>query len=208
MFDIDAIIKKYISEDGSILSDAVAKLAQAVNSSVGREFVAKERYTEKLEEIETLKTEKQTAEDSATTAGKWKDKYDALKGEFDTYKSEQASKETKAAKETAVRAYYESKGITGKSLDIAIRGSGAEIDALELDGDKIKDTSALDDLVKGTFSGLVSTTETRGAQTSNPPANNNGGAMTKADIYKKDEHGRYVLSAAERQKALMENQIT
>lgn len=208
MFDIDAIIKKYISEDGSIPSDAVAKLEQAVNSSVGREFVAKERYTEKLEEIETLKTEKQTAEDSATTAGKWKDKYDVLKGEFDTYKSEQASKETKAAKEKAARSYYESKGITGKSLDIAIRGSGAEIDALELDGDKIKDTSALDDLVKGTFSGLVSTMETRGAQTSNPPANNNSGAMTKADIYKKDDHGRYVLSAAERQKALMDNQIT
>ena len=208
MFDIESIIKKYVNEDGSIPSDAVSKLAQAVNSSVGREFVAKERYTEKLEEIETLKTEKQTAEDSATTAGKWKEKYDALKGEFDTYKSEQASKETKAAKERAARAFFEGKGITGKSLDIAIRGSGAEIDALELDGDKIKDTSALDELVKGTFSGLVSTTETRGAQTSNPPANNNGGAMTKADIYKKDDHGRYVLSAAERQKALMENQIT
>ena len=136
------------------------------------------------------------------------DEYKALKKEFDDYKAEIGKKETKAAKEKAVRAYYESKGITGKSLDIAIRGSGAEIDALELDGDKIKDTSALDELVKGTFSGLVSTTETRGAQTSNPPANNNGGAMTKADIYKKDDHGRYVLSAAERQKALMENQIT
>ena len=208
MFDIDAIIKKYISEDGSIPSDAVAKLAQAVNSSVGREFVAKERYTEKLEEIETLKTEKQTAEDSATTAGKWKDKYDALKGEFDNYKSEQASKETKAAKEKAVRAYYENKGITGKSLDIAIRGSSSEIDALELDGDKIKDTSALDELVNGTFSGLVTTTTVEGANTATPPANTGGGKMTKADIYKKDDHGRYLMSAAERQKALMENQIT
>ena len=208
MFDIDAIIKKYISEDGSIPSDAVAKLAQAVNSSVGREFVAKERYTEKLEEIETLKTEKQTAEDSATTAGKWKDKYDALKGEFDNYKSEQASKETKAAKEKAVRAYYESKGITGKSLDIAIRGSSEEINALEMDGDKIKDASALDELVKGTFSGLVSTTTVRGADTATPPRNTGGGSMTKADIYKKDDHGRYLMSAAERQKALMENQIT
>ena len=208
MFDIDAIIRKYISEDGSIPSDAVAKLAQAVNSSVGREFVAKERYTEKLEEIETLKTEKQTAEDSATTAGKWKDKYDALKGEFDNYKSEQASKETKAAKEKAVRAYYESKGITGKSLDIAIRGSSEEINSLEMDGDKIKDSSALDELVKGTFSGLVSTTIVKGADTATPPGNIGGGSMTKADIYKKDDRGRYVMSAAERQKALMENQIT
>jgi predicted RNase H-like nuclease (RuvC/YqgF family) len=208
MFDIDAIIKKYISEDGSIPSEAVAKLAQAVSSSVGREFVEKERYSKKLEEIEALKTEKQTAEDSATTAKKWKDKYDALKGEFDDYKSEQASKETKAAKEKAVRAYYENKGITGKSLDIAIRGSSEEINSLEMDGDKIKDSSALDELVKGTFSGLVSTTIVKGADTATPPGNIGGGSMTKADIYKKDDHGRYVMSAAERQKALMENQIT
>lgn len=208
MFDIDSIIKKYTSEDGSIPSEAVAKLAQAVSSSVGREFVEKERYSKKLEEIEALKTEKQTAEDSATTAKKWKDKYDALKGEFDDYKSEQASKETKAAKEKAVRAYYESKGITGKSLDIAIRGSSEEINSLEMDGDKIKDSSALDELVKGTFSGLVSTTIVKGADTATPPGNIGGGSMTKADIYKKDDHGRYVMSASERQKALMENQIT
>lgn len=208
MFDIDSIIKKYTSEDGSIPSEAVAKLAQAVSSSVGREFVEKERYSKKLEEIEALKTEKQTAEDSATTAKKWKDKYDTLKGEFDDYKSEQASKETKAAKEKAVRAYYESKGITGKSLDIAIRGSSEEINSLEMDGDKIKDSSALDELVKGTFSALVSTTIVKGADTATPPGNIGGGSMTKADIYKKDDHGRYVMSAAERQKALMENQIT
>lgn len=140
--------------------------------------------------------------------GGYQEKYEKVKKDFDDYKAEVSGKEAKAAKEKAVRAYYESKGITGKSLDIAIRGSGTEIESLEMDGDKIKDTSALDELVNGTFSGLVATTETRGANTSNPPANNNGSAMTKADIYKKDDHGRYIMSAAERQKALMENQIT
>ena len=164
------------------------------------------KYKTDAEQLPKVQRELDTLK--AAGDGGYQEKYEKVKKDFDDYKAEVSTKETKAAKEKAVRAYYESKGITGKSLDIAIRGSGAEIDALELDGDKIKDTSALDELVKGTFSGLVSTTETRGAQTSNPPANNNGGAMTKADIYKKDEHGRYVLSAAERQKALMENQIT
>ena len=207
MFDIDAIIKKYISEDGSIPSDAVAKLAQAVNSSVGREFVAKERYTEKLEEIETLKTEKQTAEDSATTAGKWKDKYDALKGEFDTYKSEQASKETKAAKEKAYRALLQEAGVSEKRLESVLRVS--DVDSVELDEKgAIKGADKLTESIKREWADFITTTQTRGASTSNPPANNNGGAMTKADIYKKDDHGRYVLSAAERQKALMDNQIT
>lgn len=164
------------------------------------------KYKTDAEQLPKVQRELDTLK--AAGDGGYQEKYEKVKKDFDDYKAEVSTKETKAAKEKAVRAYYESKGITGKSLDIAIRGSGAEIDALELDGDKIKDTSALDELVKGTFSGLVSTTETRGAQTSNPPANNNGGAMTKADIYKKDDHGRYVLSAAERQKALMENQIT
>ena len=150
-------------------------------------------------ELDTLK---------AAGDGGWKEKYDNVKKDFDTYKQDVSKRESAAAKEKAARAYYESKGITGKSLDIAIRGSGAEIDALELEDGKIKDSKALDELISGTFAGLVSTTETRGANTSNPPANNNGGgSMTKEEIYKKDDHGRYVMSAAERQKALMENQI-
>ena len=164
------------------------------------------KYKTDAEQLPKVQRELDTLK--AAGDGGYQEKYEKVKKDFDDYKAEVSTKETKAAKEKAVRSYYESKGITGKSLDIAIRGSGAEIDALELDGDKIKDTSALDDLVKGTFSGLVSTTETRGASTSNPPANNNGGAMTKADIYKKDDHGRYVLSAAERQQALIENHQT
>ena len=164
------------------------------------------KYKTDAEQLPKVQRELDTLK--AAGDGGYQEKYEKVKKDFDDYKAEVSTKETKAAKEKAVRAYYEGKGITGKSLDIAIRGSGAEIDALELDGDKIKDTSALDDLVKGTFSGLVSTMETRGASTSNPPANNNGGAMTKADIYKKDEHGRYVLSAAERQQALIENHQT
>lgn len=135
------------------------------------------------------------------------EKYEKVKKDFDDYKAEISQREARAAKEKAVRAYYESKGITGKSLDIAIRGSGDEIAALEMDGDKIKDTAALDELISGTFAGLVSTTTTKGADIATPPNNTGGGSVSKADIYKKDEHGRYIMSAAERQRALMENQI-
>ena len=131
----------------------------------------------------------------------WKEKHDKLKGEFEKYKGDIEAKETKANKEKAVRAFYESKGITGKNLEIAMRGSRAEIDGIELDGDKIKDNSALDALVKGDFSSLVATTTTKGANTANPPANNGGSVKTKEEIYKM-ENGRYVLSASERQAEL------
>ena len=54
---------------------------------------------------------------------------------------------------------------------------------MELDGDKIKDSTALDALISGDFSGLVSKTNRTGAKTENPPANSGGGtAKTKAEI--------------------------
>ena len=138
----------------------------------------------------------------------WKDRHDTLKKEFEEYKAGVTQKETKAAKEAAAKAYYESKNITGPALEIAMKGSGEEIASLEIGDDgKVKDYKELDALISGTFKGLVSTTTTTGANTATPPSGANGGSMTKADIYKKDDKGRYVMSASERQKALMENQI-
>ena len=125
------------------------------------------------------------------------DEYKALKKEFEDYKAEVSGREAKAAKERAARAFFEGKGITGKSLDIAIRGCGAEIDALELENGKIKDDTALDALVKDTYSGLVSTTVTRGAQTANPPVNN-GAAKTKEQIMG-------IKDTAERQREIAQN---
>lgn len=103
----------------------------------------------------------------------WKDKHDTLKKEFEDYKKVVTAKEAKSAKEAVVRAYYEGKGITGKALEVAMRGSGAEIEAIELEDGKIKDASALDALVAGDFSGLVGQTVTKGADTATPPAGGN-----------------------------------
>lgn len=125
------------------------------------------------------------------------EEYKNLKQEFDDYKAEVSGREAKAAKERAARAFFEGKGITGKSLDIAIRGCGAEIDALELEDGKIKDDTALDALVKDTYSGLVSTTVTRGAQTATPPVNN-GAAKTKEQIMG-------IKDTAERQREIAQN---
>lgn len=141
----------------------------------------------------------------ASNGDDYKAKYEKEHKDFESYKKDVAAKETKAAKEAAVRAYFESKNITGANLSIAMRGARDEIAGVELDGTTIKDTSALDALVSGEFAGLVVTTTKQGAATATPPANTGGSKMTKADVFKKDDKGRYVLSTAERQKALAEN---
>jgi len=79
------------------------------------------------------------------------------------------AKEARAAKEAAVRAYYQEKGVTGRALEVAMKGSGPEIDALELADGQMKDFTAIDGLIGGVFAGLVSTTTTKGADVPHPP---------------------------------------
>lgn len=188
-----------------IEEEKIDQIIEAHSETVDSLKADRDTYKEDAEKLKTV--QKELDDLKAKGDDGWKEKHDKLKDEFDKYKGDIEAKETKANKEKAVRAFYESKGITGKNLEIAMRGSRAEIDGIELDGDKIKDASTLDALVKGDFSGLVATTTTKGANTANPPANNGGDKLTKADIYKKDERGRYIMSASERQKALAENQI-
>lgn len=116
--------------------------------------------------------------------GGFKEKFEKEHSDFENFKKTIQEKETKAAKESAAKAFFESKGITGNSLEIAMRGSSAEISALDLDGEKIKDSSALDALVNGTFKALVSTTTTKGANIPNPPVTTPNKAYSADDIRK------------------------
>ncbi len=203
MADFETIVKSHVGEDGSIPSEAIAKLVKAISTAVGNEFVDKKRYKDKLEEIETLKADKQTAEDSATTAEKWKTKYQDLKNDFDTYKSNQTAKETRDAKEKAYRALLRECKVSDKRMDRIIKVT--DLDSLELDENgALKTAEELKNSIKEEWGDFIETTQTTGANTATPP-NNTGGSMTKEDIYRKDDKGRYVLSAAERQRAIVEN---
>lgn len=79
------------------------------------------------------------------------------------------AKEERATKTEAVKEYYQQKGITGRALEIAMKGSSMEIDALELKDDQVADFSTIDALIGGVFSGLVAYTVTRGADVPHPP---------------------------------------
>lgn len=128
--------------------------------------------------------------------GGYKEKYEKEHSAFEAFKTDITAKESKAAKEKAVRAYFESKNITGANLDLAMRGCGEEMAALELDGEKIKDTKSLDALVDGTYKGLVSKQTVR----VNTGARFNGGGkpMTKDEIMQ-------ITDRAERRAAIAAN---
>lgn len=167
----------------------------------------KEKLKTAQEKADSLDgVQKELNELKANNGENWKEKYTKEHEAFEQYKTDQTAKETKAAKESAAKAYFESKNIKGANLTIAMRGARDEISALDIDSDgNIKDASTLDSLVKGEFSGLVVKTTTKGPTTPTPPANTGGETLTRADLYKKDDKGRYIMSTAERQKALAEN---
>ena len=144
----------------------------------------------------------------AKATDNYKEKYEAERKAFEAYKSEQTAKEQRAAKEAAARTYFESKGITGNNLEIAMKGAKDEIASLELDGENIKDNKALADLVSGTYSGLVVTAQKKGVDVAKPPANNGGAVKSRDEIYARDEKGRFVMDATQRQEALQKLILT
>ena len=147
--------------------------------------------------------QKQLDDLKAAGDGGYKEKYEKEHSAFEAFKTDITAKESAAAKEKAARAYFAGKGIPAESMALVIRGAKAEIDALNLDGDKIKDATALDSLLAGDYKGLIGKETRQGTDTKTPP-DTTGGTKSRAEIYKKDDKGRYVLSTEARQKALSE----
>lgn len=152
------------------------------------------RYKADAEKLPSV--QKQLDDLKAAGDGGYKEKYEKEHSDFEAYKSGVTAKESKAAKEKAVRAYFESKNITGANLDLAMRGCGEEMAVLELDGEKIKDTKALDALVDGTYKGLVAKASVRVDMGGR--LNDGGKPMTKDEIMK-------ITDRAERRAAIAAN---
>ena len=203
-----ALTRKFLKALG-LEDDKIEQIIEEHTTIADRMNAEIEKYKADAEVLPRVQRELEKAQ-ADLEAGKkdsWKVKYEAVKEEFEGYKSEQTKKETRAAKEKAYRELLKQAGVSEKRLDTVLRVS--DVDGVELDEKgAIKDADKLTESIKSEWSDFIQTTTTQGANTATPPANGGSSAMTKADIYKKDDHGRYLMSAAERQKALMENQIT
>ena len=160
-------------------------------------------YKEKAEKYDGVKKELDELKEGGDD---WQKKYEKEHSDFEAYKTDVTAKETKRTKEHAIRELLKSAGVSEKRLDAVLKVTN--LDDFELDKDgKIKDADKHTETVKTEWADFIETTSTQGANTATPPTNNGGTKMTKADIYKKDDKGRYVLSTEERQKALVENKI-
>lgn len=150
---------------------------------------------EKTKDYQELKDENRRLKEESDS--EWKAKYDKEHSDFENYKSEQASKDTKRAKETAYKAILKKVGINEKRFDSILRVT--ELDSVELDEDgNIKDADKVEKSVKEEWSDLIPSSSKTGAQVEHPSSGSSGGTMTKEEIMK-------IKNTAERQKAIMDN---
>ena len=185
-----------------IEEEKIDQIIEAHSETVDSLKADRDSYKEDAEKLKDV--QKELDDLKAKGDDGWKEKHDRLKEEFDQYKNDVQAKETKAAKEAAYRAILKDANLSEKGVEKAIKY--ADWDKIELGEDgKLKDANDHIKAVREEWAEYVTTTTTTGAKTSTPPANNGGAKLTKAEIYARDEHGRYKLSTSERQKALAEN---
>lgn len=196
-----ALTRKMLKAMG-IEDEKIDQIIEAHTETVDALKEKAEQYKKDAEALPDVQKQLDDLKKDSDNGG-YKKKYEDEHAAYEAYKSNVTAKESAAAKEKAAKAYFQSKGIPAESLNLVVRGAKAEIDGLELADGKIKDAAALDGLLAGDYKGLIAKQSTAGTDTPTPPSTTSGW-KTRAEIYRKDNSGKYVLSSAERQKALAE----
>ena len=200
-----AQLREILSKAGVSAENAETAIAAIMDGHLASVNALREERDKFKEDAEKLPVVQKELDDLKSESGdSYKTKYEKEHQEFEDYKAQQTAKETKANKTTAYRALLKEAGVSEKRLDTLIRASAPEIDGVELDKDgKIKGAENLIKTIKENWADFITKKESKGADVSDPPANN-GSKKSREEIYKKDDKGRYLLDATERQQALAE----
>ena len=154
-----------------------------------------DKLAEVTKERDRLKADKDNGDD-------YKTKYDSLKKDFDAFKKETQNKADRDVKTAKFRELLHKAGINEKRIDTVVKVS--DIDSIKLnDKGEIDGAADLEKSLKTEWADFITNTDTVTVKTPTPPANNGGAVIkTRADVYKTDEHGRFLLDAQERQAEL------
>ena len=168
-----------------------------------------EAHSETVDGLKTKISEAESERDKAKNALKagneWEAKYNNLNAEFETYKNDQAAKETRRTKETAYKALLNKMGVSSKVIDDVMRIS--DIDAFEMDEKgKFKDETGVSKSIREKFGNFITTTRVSGANVSKPPANGGNTGMSRDDIMKIPDRAERLAAIKANPQAFRTNQ--
>lgn len=193
----DILTKAGISEEN--IENTVTEIVKLHISVVDPLKSENETLDSKAKQAEKLKSQLEDVKAKLTEyeEADYKGKYEAekangekIKSEYENYKTEQAGKAARAAKEQAYRDILKDAGIPEKHYAKIIKYS--DIDSIELDDKgKAKKASEILKSVKDEWGDHVETIKTKGADTPTPPTSNDGNKnfKSKAEIMKITDSG-------------------
>lgn len=196
-----ALTRKFLSALG-IEEDKVDEIIKAHTDTVDALKEQRDSYKDDAEKLPDVQKELDKLKKEAETndGDEWKAKYDKIKKDFDDYKENIQRQEDMAAKKSALEKVakdFLSENGVAKVIKYA------DWDEYEVDEKgNLKDAKKHIKDLKEEWSDYVLKEEQQGANTSTPPNGSGGKALSMEDIYKKDEHGRYVMDAEQRQKEI------
>ena len=181
---------------GMGLSDEqVSSIIEAHTDTV--EGLKAERDKFKTEAAELAEVKKQYDD---LKGGDWKQRYEKEHKAFEDYKAEVTGKEALAKVKAAYKKLLTDNHVGEKHIDAILRVTDFSKMKLDADG-KLENEAAAVESIKNEWGGFITSTVTKGANVETPPASTNK-TMSRADIYAKDDHGRYKLDATQRQEQL------
>lgn len=155
-------------------------------------------------DAEKLKTVQKELDDlKANNGDDYKAKYEKEHSDFDEYKKTVANEKATAEKRSLYRELLKDCGIDAKRIDTVMRV--ADIDAAKVKDGKIENAEDLTKSIKSEWADFIATDSTRGANVQTPPQGKGSTKMTREEIFRKDEHGKYVHSTQERINAIQAN---
>lgn len=181
-----AFTRKFLSALG-IDDDKVDEIIQAHTEVTNGLKEERDRYKGEAEAnekaSEALKKAQKELDELKADGNPFETKYNELKDEFDTFKSGVEAKELTEKKKDAFRQLLKDAGISEKRINTVVKASPKAIDDIDFEDDgKVKDADKLCDSLKNEWQDFIVKSDTKGAETATPPANNGGGGMTKEQI--------------------------
>ena len=191
-----ALTRKFLAALG-IEAEKVDEIIQAHTETTDALKEERDKFKADAEKLPAVEAELKDLKAKTEGEDPYKDKFEKLQQEFDTFKADVEHKETAAKQETALRGMLKEIGIPEKRIDAVIKVS----DASKIEFDKEGQIKAADELrnnLKTEWADFIATKTTEGVNSANPPANTSKTTMTKEQI-------RAIPDATARQKAMMEN---
>lgn len=122
--------------------------------------VAANKVPTLTKELEKLKSEN-------LSSSEYKGKYELEKQAFESFKKQIETEKTNSAKDKLYRQLLSDNHVKSNKIDLIMRT--VNLDKLELDGDKLKDSADLNKEIMKDWQDFIEVTEVKGTDTATPP---------------------------------------